>query len=77
MKVLHVIPSIGPARGGPSIVIRTMAESLAARGIQVDVVTTDDNGCGRIEAGKGPIEEMACPTGFFRGRRAAIRSHFR
>jgi glycosyltransferase involved in cell wall biosynthesis len=49
LKVLHVIPSIGPARGGPSVVIRTMARSQADRGIEVHVATTDDNGPGRIE----------------------------
>lgn len=47
MKVLHVIPSIGPARGGPSVVIRTMTRSLAAAGLEVHVATTDDNGASR------------------------------
>ena len=47
MKVLHVIPSIGPARGGPSVVIRTMTRSLAAAGLEVHVATTDDNGSSR------------------------------
>lgn len=45
MKVLHVIPSIGPLRGGPSFVIRTMSEGLAAHGCEIDVATTDDNDC--------------------------------
>jgi glycosyltransferase involved in cell wall biosynthesis len=44
LKVLHVIPSIGPLRGGPSFVIRTMSEGLAAQGCEIDVATTDDNG---------------------------------
>ena len=48
VKVLQVIPSIGPLRGGPSFVIRSMSEGLAARGCQVDVVTTDDNGPERL-----------------------------
>jgi len=47
-KVLHIIPSIGPLRGGPSIAVRTMAEGLASQGIAVDVVTTDDNGPQRL-----------------------------
>ena len=51
MKILQVIPSIGPLRGGPSFVIRTMSEGLAARGCDIDVVTTDDNG----------IETLAVP----------------
>lgn len=49
MKVLHVIPSVGPLRGGPSFAVRTMAEGLAARGVFVDVAATDDNGPGRLD----------------------------
>lgn len=47
MKVLHVIPSLSPTQGGPSLVLPVMAEALGGRGIQVDVVTTDDDGHGR------------------------------
>ncbi len=47
MKVLHVIPSLSPSQGGPSLVLPVMAEALAKRGVQVDVVTTDDDGHGR------------------------------
>lgn len=53
MNVLHVIPSIGPARGGPSVVLRTMARSQAACGVEVDVVTTDDNGPARLTQAAG------------------------
>jgi glycosyltransferase involved in cell wall biosynthesis len=60
MKVLHVIPSIGPARGGPSVVIRTMARSQAEQGLEVDVVSTDDNGTGRLDASSSiPFTEHA------------------
>src|ERR1700756_4394476 len=44
LKVLHVIPSISPERGGPSGAARTMMKALARRNIQVDVATTDDDG---------------------------------
>ncbi len=47
MKVLHVIPSIGPLRGGPSFAVRSIARGLAANGIETHVATTDDNGPGR------------------------------
>lgn len=47
MKVLHVIPSLSPSQGGPSLVLPVMAAALAKRGVQVDVVTTDDDGRGR------------------------------
>ena len=49
LRVLHVIPSIGPLRGGPSFVLRTMAKGLAARGVDVHVATTDDNGPFRLD----------------------------
>ena len=43
MRVLHVIPSVGVQRGGPSVAMDLIAASLAALGVQVDVATTDDN----------------------------------
>jgi glycosyltransferase involved in cell wall biosynthesis len=48
VKVLHVIPSLSPARGGPSAALPLMASSLARAGIEVDIVTTDDDGAGRM-----------------------------
>lgn len=44
MRVLHVIPSLGPLRGGPSFALPEMARGLSRRGIEVTVATTDDNG---------------------------------
>jgi len=44
MKVLHVIPSLSPVRGGPGIVLRQTMAGLAARGVIVHVATTDDDG---------------------------------
>ena len=44
MKVLHVIPSMSPARGGPGVVLRSLAAALAARGVTVHVAATDDDG---------------------------------
>ena len=48
VKILHVIPSVGPWRGGPSFVIQAMTKGLAARGWDVHVATTDDNGPERL-----------------------------
>lgn len=48
-KVLHVIPSVGPARGGPSMAVRAMAHGLALIGVDVHVLTTDDNGRDRLQ----------------------------
>ena len=48
LKILHVIPSVGPLRGGPSEAIHTLTRSLSSAGLQVHVATTDDNGPGRL-----------------------------
>ncbi|HYV06442.1 MAG TPA: glycosyltransferase, partial [Blastocatellia bacterium] len=40
MKVLHVIPSLDPADGGPSFALPLMAQGLRRAGIEVDVATT-------------------------------------
>lgn len=59
MKVLHVIPSVGPLRGGPSFAVRAIASGLARRGVETHVATTNDNGHGPkldIELGR-PITE--------------------
>lgn len=42
-----MIPSTSPARGGPSVVVVSLASQLAARGIEVTVASTDDDGFGR------------------------------
>src|SRR5438445_624243 len=58
MKVLHVIPSVGPLRGGPSVMLHTMARGLSQAGVTVDVATTDDNGPERLNVETAqPLEE--------------------
>lgn len=48
MRVLHVIPSLSPKRGGPSFAVRSMAEAVAGQGEQVEVAATDDDGAGHL-----------------------------
>jgi glycosyltransferase involved in cell wall biosynthesis len=52
MKILHVIPSVSPLHGGPSRAIVDMERALAARGIEVTTVTTNDDG----DRGTLPVE---------------------
>ncbi len=48
LRVLHVIPSVGPHRGGPTVAVEAMTRGLAQSGIQVEVATTDDDYPGRL-----------------------------
>ena len=44
MRVLHVIPSVGLTYGGSSIAVLNLSRSLAQRGVDVDIVTTNVDG---------------------------------
>lgn len=50
MRVLHVIPSVSALRGGPSVAVVAMAREIRTLGIDCDVLTTDDDGPGRMDA---------------------------
>ncbi len=47
MRVLHVIPSLAPCHGGPSVVLPIIERALTVEGITVETLTTDDDGPGR------------------------------
>ena len=51
LRVLHVVPSFWPATawGGPVFSGKALCDGLAARGIEVTVLTTDSAGPGRAE----------------------------
>lgn len=67
MRVLHIIPSIAPVRGGPSIALRTIARALTDRGVTVHVATTDDNGQGRSRVPYGrPVVENGFTCWYFK-----------
>jgi glycosyltransferase involved in cell wall biosynthesis len=73
MKILQVIPSVGPLRGGPSQALRSIVAALTDAGVSVDVVTTDDNGPLRLSVACGiPTREhnatfryFPCQTNFY------------
>jgi len=67
LKVLHIIPSVGPLRGGPSVVARTIAEGLVNRGLPVDIATTDDNGSEKLDVLLArPVVENGVTYWYFR-----------
>lgn len=44
MKLLHVIPSISPRRGGPSQAVLAMAAAQCRQGLAAAILTTNDDG---------------------------------
>ena len=66
-RILHVIPSVGPVRGGPAIAIRTFTRELSQAGLDVHVASTDDNGPGRLDVAlETPVHEDGGTFWFFR-----------
>ncbi len=66
MKILHVIPSVSPARGGTSRAVLDMAIALRASGIDAEIATTNDDGDNLLDVplGKSTIYDRV-PTYFF------------
>ncbi len=67
MRVLHVIPSLSLTQGGPSFALPVMERALTAAGIDVETVTTDDDGPGRHISKRmaEPIEENGVTRRYF------------
>jgi glycosyltransferase involved in cell wall biosynthesis len=66
VKILHVIPSVSPARGGTSRAILDMVHALRSQGIDVEIATTNDDGDNLldVELGKLTLYDRI-PTYFF------------
>jgi glycosyltransferase involved in cell wall biosynthesis len=61
VKLLHVIPSVGPLRGGPSQIVLDMCARLATAGLDVTLATTNDNGPGHLNV---PLETPIQQDGY-------------
>jgi glycosyltransferase involved in cell wall biosynthesis len=73
MRVLHVIPSVAPRRGGPSAAIFPMVAALRARGIDAEIATSDEDARPIEKPSPASVVHRGVPVQIFARWRAPVR----
>lgn len=67
VKVLHIIPSVSPIRGGPSKAVIDMVGALIEQGVDASIVTTNDDGANELNVPlNSPTQYQGVPVMFFK-----------
>jgi len=66
LKVLHVIPSVAPCRGGPSKAVIDMVCALRKAGVNAEIATSNDDGESKLDVPLGElVKHNGAPIRFF------------
>lgn len=66
MRVLHIIPSVSPVRGGPSQAVLEIVTALRKIGVDAEIAATNDDGPGLLDVPfVEPVEYRGAQVRFF------------